>query len=228
MSSPRFFGVYRAAVTQNQDPEQAGVRIKVKLNALNGGEETDWIPVAAPTVGVRSGWYALPDVNDQVVVGFIEGDINSPVVLGGLWTSQALPPETNENGKNVFRGYQSRLGARLIFDDSRGGKVTLATSQANAALSVGEFAGDGAGPHRHHAFVAGGAGAAGVAVAAQQGGLSIVCKSLVVEAGKNVGVHVASDAVTVAGAAISGRGKQVVIGGAGGTYAGKPTYIGKG
>jgi uncharacterized protein involved in type VI secretion and phage assembly len=48
--------------------------------------------VAVPLGGNRTGLWALPEVGDQVLVGFEHGDLNAPVVIGTLWNGEAPPP----------------------------------------------------------------------------------------------------------------------------------------
>ena len=98
--------------------------------------------------GKKFGWYTLPDIDDVVVVVFIAGDMSQPVVIGGVWSTPDFSPETNEDGKNNFRGYRSRVGHRMVFDDSPGGtKVWVADKTTKLMVGMGKFAKDGAGPN---------------------------------------------------------------------------------
>src|SRR5687768_18363256 len=112
------FGLYYGIVTQNKDPDNLN-RIKVRLPWLDGGDtdQSHWAQLIVPMNGNKFGWYTLPDIDDAVVVAFIEGDISQPIILGGIWSKADKSPEPNEDGANNFRGYRSRTGHRLIFDD---------------------------------------------------------------------------------------------------------------
>ena len=53
----------------------------------------------------------LPDVDDEVLVGFEHGDIRRPYVLGGLWNGVDKPPlgdDLMDNGHNKRQGIVSR------------------------------------------------------------------------------------------------------------------------
>ncbi|MBP6840994.1 MAG: phage baseplate assembly protein V, partial [Kofleriaceae bacterium] len=91
-------------MTQNQDPDTKINRIKVKLPWYDGGdtEQIDWVQLVVPMAGNEFGWYAVPDVGDQVMVMFVNGDLKMPVVLGGVWSKPDFDPETNADGKNNF------------------------------------------------------------------------------------------------------------------------------
>ena len=64
----------------------------------------------------------LPEVNDEVLVGFEQGDINFPYVLGGLWNGKNAPPsksgEVISGGKVNQRVIRSRTGHVITLDDS--------------------------------------------------------------------------------------------------------------
>ena len=172
------FGVHYGIVCQNQDPDKLG-RIKIRLPWLDGGDtdQMHWAQLVTPMAGDKFGWYTLPDVGDTVAVMFIGGDINHPVVLGGVWNKTDKPAEDGGDGKNDFRGYRSRAGSVVILDDSSNGKVVLADKTAKNVVAVGKFAKSGDGPNASDVPRPGDAGSGGVLVAAMDGKLNITCKN---------------------------------------------------
>ena len=62
-------GVYYAIVTQNDDPEGPGGRIKVRYPWMPEGDrdQSYWAPIVVPMIGAEFGTYTLPDVNDEVL-----------------------------------------------------------------------------------------------------------------------------------------------------------------
>jgi uncharacterized protein involved in type VI secretion and phage assembly len=77
-------------VTQNDDPKKLG-RIRVKYPALGNDVEGWWARVAAPGAAKDRGLLMLPVPGDEVVVGFENGDVRRPYVLGSLWNGTGLP-----------------------------------------------------------------------------------------------------------------------------------------
>ncbi|HEU0032952.1 MAG TPA: phage baseplate assembly protein V [Kofleriaceae bacterium] len=183
------YGLHYAVVTQNQDPDKLE-RIKVRLPWLDGGDtdQTFWAQLMTPMEGKKFGWYTLPDVDDVVVVMFIAGDINQPVIVGGVWSTPDFSPEPNEDGKNNFRGYRSRSGHRLIFDDSNKPKIVVADKTTKNMIGIGEFDKDGAGPNVCAVYKPPMSGQTGVSISTMEGKLEITCKQgkLLVEAQENV------------------------------------------
>jgi uncharacterized protein involved in type VI secretion and phage assembly len=117
-------GLVIGIVTDNQDPEGWG-RVKVKYPWLSGDHASDWARVVVPGGGAERGIQFLPEVNDEVLVGFELGDVHYPYVLGGLWNGQDAPPKKSNQvvngGKVQQRIIRSRAGHVITLDDSDGG-----------------------------------------------------------------------------------------------------------
>ena len=114
-----FYGVTIGIVTNNKDPEGLG-RIKVKYPPLSQTEESYWARVLTPMAGNDRGIYFLPEVDDEVLVAFDQGDMNVPYILGALWNGQDKPPVKNDDGQNNQRVIKSRSGHQIILDDTKG------------------------------------------------------------------------------------------------------------
>lgn len=112
-------GVAIAVVTNNQDPERLG-KIKVKYPWRNNEDESYWARMITFMAGNEMGGYFLPEVGDEVLVAFENGDIDHPVIMGALWSGKMKPPETNSDGKNNRRLIKSRSGHLVILDDENG------------------------------------------------------------------------------------------------------------
>lgn len=127
----KIYGVSIGIVTNNKDPEKLG-RVKVKLPIRECQNETFWARMATLMGGSSKGSFFLPEVNDEVLVTFIEGDIHQPYIIGMLWNGQDKPPVGNEDGKNNIRKIKSRSGHELIFSDEAGGeKITIQSSKGH-------------------------------------------------------------------------------------------------
>ena len=128
----RFSGPVTALVTNNHDPENRG-RVKVTYPWLSDEVESDWIRLVSPGAGASRGLHCLPEVDDEVLVGFEQGDFNRPYVLGGLWNGQDSPPlsrtdDVVKSGKVYRRQLKTRIGHTLTFSDDNGVGITLRTA----------------------------------------------------------------------------------------------------
>jgi uncharacterized protein involved in type VI secretion and phage assembly len=119
--SSRIAGVVVAVVTNTQDPEGLA-RVKVRFPWLSDADESPWARVACLMAGASRGTYFLPEVDDEVLVAFEQGDVRLPYVVGALWNGKDLPPAGNEDGKNNVRMIKSRSGHVVRLDDTNGGE----------------------------------------------------------------------------------------------------------
>jgi uncharacterized protein involved in type VI secretion and phage assembly len=113
-------------VTNNKDPEEMG-RVRVKYPWLSDQNESDWARLVAPMAGSGRGFLCLPEVDDEVLVGFEHGDVHHPFIIGALWNGQDKPPITagqaiGGDGKVNQRVFKSRSGHTITLDDTAGGE----------------------------------------------------------------------------------------------------------
>ena len=204
------YGLQYGVVCQNQDPENLD-RIKVRFPWIDGGDvdQTHWAQLLTPMSGKQFGWYTLPDIDDVVVVMFIAGDYAQPVVIGGVWSTADFSPETNEDGKNNFRGYRSRSGHRMLLDDSGKIKVVFADKTGKNMIGIGAFDKDGAGPNVCAVYKPPMSGTTGISVSTLEGDIEITCKDgkLSIEAEDSIKFNILETFDMKAGKDVSFSGK---------------------
>ncbi len=138
-------GLVEAIVVDNEDPDSLG-RVKVKYPTLPDMPESYWARLVMPMAGQDRGWMTIPEVDDEVLVAFVHGDINHAIVLGSLYNGVDTPPYANDDGENNLRVFQSRSGHRVTFDDTSGDErievctnneeVWIVWDAANSTLAV--------------------------------------------------------------------------------------------
>ena len=114
-------GVAIGVVTNNEGDAGKG-QIKVKL-PWRDHQESFWVRLAVPMAGADRGTYFVPEVGDEVLLAFDQGDIRHPYMIGALWNGQDSPPQTNADGENNVRQIRSRSGHELTFDDTAGAEA---------------------------------------------------------------------------------------------------------
>ncbi|MEE8056652.1 MAG: phage baseplate assembly protein V [Pseudomonadales bacterium] len=117
-------GLAVATVVDNEDPEGLA-RVRVLLPWQEEGQQSYWARIAVPMAMGTRGVYFLPEVDDEVLVGFDRGDPTHPYVIGALWNGQNTPPVDNGDGKNDSRMIRSRAESELHFFDGDKPSVEL-------------------------------------------------------------------------------------------------------
>ena len=117
-------GLAVAKVVDNQDPEGLA-RVRVKLPWQEEGQQSYWARIAMPMAMGTRGVFFLPEVDDEVLVGFDRGDPTHPYVIGSLWNGENNPPADNGDGKNDSRLIRSRANSELHFFDGDKPSVEL-------------------------------------------------------------------------------------------------------
>jgi uncharacterized protein involved in type VI secretion and phage assembly len=115
----RVYGVVSAQVTDNRDPQKLG-RVRLRFPWLGDRTETWWARVSSPAAGDSRGVWLLPEVGDEVLVAFEQGDPRFPYVLGSLWNQNQPPPEDVDAGGRDHRSITSRSGHVVRLDDKDG------------------------------------------------------------------------------------------------------------
>ena len=126
-------GLAVAVVTDNADPDNLG-RVRVRLPFQQDSQESYWARVATPMAMGERGWYSLPEPNDEVIVGFEQGDLTMPLVVGSLYSGRNLPPSNNSDGNNDSRIFRSRANSELHFNDGSSPSVELRLEDGKSIL----------------------------------------------------------------------------------------------
>ncbi len=137
----RIPGLVIAIVTDNNDPQSRG-RVKLRYPWLADEVDSTWARVAAPGAGPEYGLVWIPQIDDEVLVGFEQGDIGRPFVLGGLWNGKDTAPlgtDLPKEGKITRSGFISRSGHKLVFfDGPQETGIALISANGKYAVSLNE------------------------------------------------------------------------------------------
>ncbi|RFZ92281.1 type IV secretion protein Rhs [Mucilaginibacter conchicola] len=145
-----------ANVVDNTDPQGQG-RVKVKFKwQCTSNDNTEWLRVMTPDAGnsdkvsKNRGFVFIPEVGDQVVVAFEEGNIARPFILGSVFhgkngsggaASNNSKSVTSKSGHTIFMDdaagilVRDKTGLNHIFID--GNNAITATADNNVNLQTG-------------------------------------------------------------------------------------------
>ncbi|OJY66453.1 phage baseplate assembly protein V [Rhizobium sp. 60-20] len=117
----------RAATITAYDPNRHAVKAQLQPE----GVETGWMPIGTAHVGNGFGIAIGPQIGDQIVVGFHDGDPEAPYMKARLHSDQERPPVA-QAGEMVF---QTAAGFILKADQS--GAVTLTLNGQDFTIDAG-------------------------------------------------------------------------------------------
>jgi Type VI secretion system/phage-baseplate injector OB domain len=118
------FGVEVGIVTNVKDPDKLG-RVKVCFPRLPGKPESDWARVAQPAAGDGRGFYWIPQVSDEVLIGFERGQTHRPFVLGSLWNGKDKPMQSAYTDDNSTVMIQTKSGHQIVLSDKSGDETIV-------------------------------------------------------------------------------------------------------
>jgi uncharacterized protein involved in type VI secretion and phage assembly len=113
------------------------------LKWLSGSVRSLSAPARAASfmAGKERGAYFPFEIDDEVVVGFIEGNLDLPVILGALWSDEDPPPtNVDTSDSNNIRSVVSRAKHELTFDDTSGSASVLLKSNGGMELKFDDAA----------------------------------------------------------------------------------------
>lgn len=123
-----------ATVTDNDNP-QGMIKVQFPWQKKKG-LKTPWLRVITPYAGKGKGMHIIPEVGEEVVLGFDNGNAERPFVLGAMFNGEA---SAGLGGKgNFMKGLQTPTGSRLHMND-KDGSLHM---QDNGGVSM-KFDGDG-------------------------------------------------------------------------------------
>jgi phage protein D len=127
-----------AVVTNKDDPRRQG-RVKVSFAGVAEAAESTWARVVSVGAGKSRGIQVIPDVGDEVLVGFEYGDLRRPLVIGGLWSGRHANPAHPTAGGKDGAVWQTKGGHNLSMSDATGSEnyIRLAHSSGKTALRFG-------------------------------------------------------------------------------------------
>lgn len=131
-------GLQIAKVSQLHNDPDGEMRVMVRMPLINTGEQGIWARMASPDAGNNRGMFFRPEIDDEVIVGFLNGSPNEPIILGML-NSSANPTPIEPSEENNEKGFVTRSEMKFVFDDDKP-SVIIETPNGNK-ITVDDDAG---------------------------------------------------------------------------------------
>jgi Rhs element Vgr protein len=127
---PAVRGLQIGKVVQLEQDPNGENRILVRLPIIDNAAPGIWARVATLDAGGNRGSFFLPELEDEVIVGFLNDDPRDAVVLGML-NSSAKPAPITAQDTNHEKGFVTRSGMRVHFNDDTK-TITIDTPTGNS------------------------------------------------------------------------------------------------
>ncbi len=127
--------IQRAVVVDNNDPDKLG-RIKVQFPWCESSE-TPWVRLVTMHAGKERGWVCLPEIDDEVLVGYEQGSPDLPIILGAMYNGENVPPGDAVNDVNNVKMFITKSGNSIVFKDTEGSEeVHLITKDGKNKITM--------------------------------------------------------------------------------------------
>ncbi|WP_103867038.1 type VI secretion system Vgr family protein [Aquimarina sp. I32.4] len=124
-----------ATVVENSDPDGLG-RIKVQFSWQKPlGERTPWLRMITPHAGADKGFHFIPEINEEVMVGFEGGNAERPFVLGALYNG-SKNPSSWQSQNNDIKAIRTKSQHTITLDDSNGAEMITITDKNNNIIRI--------------------------------------------------------------------------------------------
>ena len=133
-------------------------RVKVQFHWDRRGKRDEnsscWVRVAHDWAGKRWGAVFLPRIGQEVIVDFLEGDPDQPIIVGSVYNAQEMPPYAlpDEKTKSTIKSNSSKGGDgfnEIRFEDKKGDEQIFVHAEKDEDLRVKHDAREWIGNERH-------------------------------------------------------------------------------
>ena len=131
-------------VVENADPLGLG-RVRVQMMWQEAGsEKTPWIRLLQPHSGSGKGFYFVPEIGEEVLVGFQGGNAEKPYVIGTQYNGKEKSGYADK--ENSIKAVHTRSGHKLVFTedesilitDKSGNEILVDTKGSNITITAPE------------------------------------------------------------------------------------------
>ncbi|UUF14170.1 MULTISPECIES: type VI secretion system Vgr family protein [Flavobacterium] len=106
-----------AKIKDNNDPKGLG-RVRVEFFWGAGSKSSQWIRMIQPHSGLGKGFYFIPEIGEEVLVGFEGSNAQNPYVMGAHYNGQKSSGYYTP--KNDIKAIHTRSGIKIIMNDADG------------------------------------------------------------------------------------------------------------
>lgn len=125
-------------VVKKMDTDPDGMfRVQVAIESINASTDLIWARYVQPYATNKAGFFFYPEVNDEVLIGFLNEDPRNAVILGSLYSKKYTPAVTPAD-KNYHKSIVTNAQLKISFDDEK--KITTIETPAGQKITLSDEA----------------------------------------------------------------------------------------
>lgn len=131
---PAVNGLISGIVTDIVDEDGGEFRVRVRIPLIDAGDKGVWARIVSADAGNGRGILIRPEVDDEVILGFVNDDPRDPVILGMLYSKKnKVPDDFKPTKENKIKGWLTKSKIEFIIDDDKK-IVTVKTPGKNSII----------------------------------------------------------------------------------------------
>ncbi|MEM7509287.1 MAG: phage baseplate assembly protein V [Bacteroidota bacterium] len=128
-------GIVTAIFPHSADDDKDNYQCSIKLKHKKQADGSDFELRKVPVMTAHMGMVNIPNVGDLVLVSFIGGNINAPIILGRLYNDEDIPPVNQENELLIQHSLQKGSSIKM---DSEGVLTLLSQNEDKSILTIND------------------------------------------------------------------------------------------
>lgn len=122
-------GLQIAIVTNIDEDPNKEFRIKVKIPAIDANSDGVWARLASNFASDKYGSFFIPDIGDEVIIGCLGNNADTPIVLGCLYSKKHTSPQEIKK-ENYIKGIYTKEGTKIEIDEEKK-SIEISTKKGN-------------------------------------------------------------------------------------------------
>ena len=131
--APGIHGLQNGIVKKLDSDPEGQLRILVNIPAISLSDIGVWARFATFYATNDAGAFFLPEVGDEVIVGFLDGNPSFPIILGSLYNGNSHKAPFEADKKNTTKAIVTKQQMKIIFDEEKK-IITIETPKGNKVI----------------------------------------------------------------------------------------------
>ncbi|MDR2817711.1 MAG: phage baseplate assembly protein V [Oscillospiraceae bacterium] len=133
LGDTRLYGIVLGSVLEIGDKENQG-KLRVKIPTREK-DNSYWIPVVSGVAGKSWGIFLMPEIGDEVVIAFVDGNIHNPFVIGSVYKNSSQLLGSYAGKDNYKKAFVTKGKNKVLINDAPDEQsIEVSTAKGNRFL----------------------------------------------------------------------------------------------